>query len=137
MKRFILLFSLCAISYSVSFAQVTASGKPMNAEQSKPLLVSQSEFIAKATEFDSHLASKNTEKYQSTFDELKKMMEGQFKDEKAKTYAATDNAEKTKYTNHFHEQFVIYREIMKMRGDMVANRAALNEQLLKFARTIN
>lgn len=140
MKRLLILCSLCAISATVSFAQNTEANKanirPNQVNGPAPLIVSQSEFSNKTKALDGIIASGDKEKLQSSFDEIKKMMEGQFRMEKEQIHTATSDADKQAYTTKFHNQFAIYQQIMKMRSDLVANRTALNDKLMEFSRTI-
>jgi len=137
MKSILLAFGLVAVSFTATFAQATASAQASAQTQSisHTATVSKNDFNVKVGELNTIIGQNKPGEAKAKWAEVHNMMLSEFATLKVKIREATDannETDKTHYIDVLQKQNNTYREIMKLKEDMIANKVQLNAKLNEY-----
>ena len=130
MKRILLSFCVLTVACSVAVAQNVKTA-PMAAHSAAQM--SKSSFTTKTHEFDMAVKNNNQAKVQSSFEDVKSMMQTHMGETKMAVESAKTKEERELMMNNLKKQQVTYTEVMQLSKDMKANHQAINEKLKTFS----
>lgn len=98
--------------------------------------VSKSKFTSKVSQLNKLLDQNNAVEAKALWDEVHNMMMAELDGIKGKVReaaSANNSAEKERWTNVMKSQFAIYSSVIKVRGNMVQNKATIKTKLNEFS----
>ena len=140
MKRILLISSLIVVSCSAVMAQSHAGAQAnasTTAQTAGPTTatLSKSSFVAKVGEMTSVLNTNNADAANAKWVEMHQMLLTELGITKHNIFAS--EATKAHYTDIMLQQRNIYSAMIKLKGDMITNKAAMITNLNNFAATID
>lgn len=126
MKKIFLICCMMAATNMLVFGQTTQ----------QVTQVSKSKFTSKVSQLNKLLDQNNTVEAKALWDDVHNMMMAELDGIKGKVREAAstnNNAEKERWTNVMKSQFAIYSSVIKVRGNMVQNKATIKTKLNEFS----
>jgi hypothetical protein len=140
MKRILIISSLIVVSCSAAIAQSQAGAQAnvhATATTAGPVAatLSKNDFVAKVSEMTSVLNTNNADAANAKWTEMHQMLLTELGITKHHIFAS--EATKAHYTDIMLQQRNIYSAMIKLKGDLIANKAAMITNLNSFAATID